>query len=182
MANLDPTRTVNFRSALPSDVLDLVDLIESAYRGDESRLGWTTEADLLEGPRTDVSEVTEVIEAPGSRMILAEADGKLIGCCRLEGRSGDSAYLGMFSVRPTLQGRGVGRAILAEAERLALVELGAKTMTMTVLGQRLELVAWYERLGYRPTGKKTPFDFRAEPVNVAKAQNLEFVELVKSLV
>ena len=101
--------TLHFRSAGLDDVAALVALVQSAYRGDGSRDGWTTEAHLLDGQRTDAGAVTDVIAGAASRMVVAERDGELIGCCQLESRGGGVAYLGMFSVRPKLQGAGVGQ-------------------------------------------------------------------------
>lgn len=120
-------------------------LVDSAYRGDASRAGWTTEADLLEGQRTDTEAVSAVIDARGSAMLVAEADGQLAGCCQLERRPGGKVYFGMFAVRPGLQGQGRGQELLTEAERLAREDWGAATMVMTVLAQRRDLIAWYQR-------------------------------------
>lgn len=107
---------LTFRDAADADVPALVALIESAYRGDSSRAGWTTEADLLQGQRTDPDGVRQVLRAPGSRLLVVERDGAPIACCQLEHR-GDAAYFGMFAVRPELQGAGLGKVIIAEAER-----------------------------------------------------------------
>jgi ribosomal protein S18 acetylase RimI-like enzyme len=139
-----------------------VGLVDSAYRGDTSRAGWTTEADLLDGPRTDIETVSAVVDAPGSAMLLAETDGHLAGCCQLERRPGGEVYFGMFAVRPGLQSRGRGQEILAEAEQLAREEWGAVIMVMTVLAQRRDLIAWYQRRGYRLTGRGGPYPYGDE--------------------
>lgn len=97
------TGKLTFRDATEADVPALVELIESAYRGDSSRAGWTTEADILQGQRTDPQGVREVVESPGSRLLVVERDGALVACCQLEHR-GEAAYFGMFAVRPLLQG------------------------------------------------------------------------------
>ncbi len=153
---------------------------ESAYRGDASRAGWTTEADLLHGQRTGAEGVTEVVTGPASRMIAVEEDGELIACCQLERRDGH-AYFGMFAVRPTRQGGGLGRQILAEAERLAREEWGAARMHMTVISAREELVAWYERRGYHRTGETTPFPCGGDRFGLPQRGGLEFELLVKEL-
>ncbi|MGW2715919.1 GNAT family N-acetyltransferase, partial [Streptomyces sp. NPDC001356] len=146
---MDATATgLTFRDANDADVDALVALIESAYRGDDSRAGWTTEADLLEGQRTDPQGVLEVIKAPGSRLLTAERDGRVVACCQLEHR-GDHAYFGMFAVSPALQGAGLGKVVMAQAERLARQTWGVTEMQMTVISQREDLIAWYERRGYR---------------------------------
>src|SRR5581483_9039766 len=128
---------LTFRAATPADVPAVVALVESAYRGEASRAGWTTEADLLDGQRTDPEAVADIVARPNARVVLATtADGTLLGCCQLEQRTGDTCYFGMFAVSPTLQSGGIGGALLAEAERIAAAEWGARRMQMTVLTQR----------------------------------------------
>ncbi|MFI0906254.1 GNAT family N-acetyltransferase [Streptomyces sioyaensis] len=175
-----PTSELTFRTALDADVPGLVELIESAYRGDASRAGWTTEADLLAGQRTDPEGVTAVVRKADGRLLIAERDGELIACCQLEHR-GDHAYFGMFAVRPELQGGGLGKVIIAEAERTARETWGAREMRMTVIRQRDELIAWYERRGYRRTGQLTPFPYGDERFGIPQRPDLEFELLVKSL-
>ena len=99
---------LTFRSAELRDAPAVAALIDSAYRGAESRRGWTTEADLLDGQRTSTEAVAEIITAPKSHMFLAESEGQLIGCFHLEARADHEAYVGMLTVRPGLQGQGVG--------------------------------------------------------------------------
>lgn len=169
-----------FRTAACSDIPALVALIESAYRGDSSRTGWTTEADLLEGQRTDPEGVAAVIDGPDSRLLAVEADGELIACCQLENRAGH-AYFGMFAVRPALQGGGLGRQILAEAERVARDEWGAGEMHMTVISAREDLIAWYVRRGYARTGETSPFPYGDERFGRPTRDSLEFELLVKKL-
>jgi ribosomal protein S18 acetylase RimI-like enzyme len=172
---------LRFRLAGSRDVGAIVGLVDSAYRGDASRAGWTTEADLLDGQRTDTEAVSAIVDARGSAMLVAEADGHLAGCCQLERRPGGEVYFGMFAVRPGWQGRGRGQEILAEAERLAREEWGAVTMVMTVLAQRLDLIAWYQRRGYRLTGRSRPFPYGDERFGVPRRPDLSFVELAKRL-
>ncbi|MEU3709866.1 GNAT family N-acetyltransferase [Streptomyces catenulae] len=175
-----PTGQLVFRSATDADIPALVALIESAYRGDASRVGWTTEAHLLEGQRTDPEGVAAVVHQEGSRLLVVERDGEPIACCQLENR-GDHAYFGMFAVRPTLQGGGLGKAIIAEAERTVRAEWGAEEMRMTVIRQRTELIAWYERRGYRRTGELSPFPYGDERFGVPQRDDLAFELLVKPL-
>jgi ribosomal protein S18 acetylase RimI-like enzyme len=169
-----------FRKALASDTEALVALIESAYRGEASRAGWTTEADLLEGQRTDPDQVLDVIQGPDSHLIVVQQDGVLVACCQLELR-GACAYFGMFAVRPALQGAGLGKAVIAEAERTAREEWGACDMQMTVITQRDDLIAWYERRGYHRTGKMSPFPYGDERFGIPQRPDLEFELLVKTL-
>ncbi|MFD4396746.1 GNAT family N-acetyltransferase [Kitasatospora sp. NPDC058397] len=175
-----PTGQPAFRPATLADVPALVELVESAYRGDASRAGWTTEADLLEGQRTDAEGVAAVIGRSDGVLLVAERDGRLVACCQLEHR-GDRAYFGMFSVRPGLQGGGLGRAVLAEAERLAGQEWGVGELEMTVIEQRADLIAWYERRGFRRTGVFTPFPYGDERFGVPLRPDLRFEKLTKAL-
>src|SRR5438132_7492294 len=99
---------MELRPAHPDDVPALVELVECAYRGDASRGGWTTEADLLGGRRTGADEVEPLVPD-----LLVAVDGEaLVGCCALIANA-DHAYFGMFAVRPGLQGGGVGSLLLA---------------------------------------------------------------------
>ncbi|MFJ4517866.1 GNAT family N-acetyltransferase [Streptomyces sp. NPDC088816] len=171
---------LTFRDARDTDVDTLVRLIESAYRGDSSRAGWTTEADILQGQRTDPEGVLEVIASPGSRLLTVERDGDVVACCQLE-HKGDHAYFGMFAVTPTLQGAGLGKVVIAEAERRARQGWGVREMHMTVISVREDLIAWYERRGYRRTGKTTPFPYGDERFGIPQRDDLEFELLVKEL-
>ncbi|MEU0215443.1 GNAT family N-acetyltransferase [Streptomyces sp. NPDC006265] len=171
---------LTFRDATDADVDELVALIESAYRGDDSRAGWTTEADILEGQRTDPEGVLEVIKSPESRLMAVERDGRIVACCQLE-HQGDHAYFGMFAVTPLLQGAGLGKVIIAEAERHARATWGVREMQMTVISVRDDLIAWYERRGYRRTGRMTPFPYGDERFGVPQRDDLQFELLVKEL-
>ncbi|EFL21542.1 GNAT family acetyltransferase [Streptomyces himastatinicus ATCC 53653] len=174
------TAALTYRGATEADVEALVALIESAYRGDASRAGWTTEADILGGQRTDPEGVTAVVRGADGRMMIVERDGELIACCQLE-RRGEHAYFGMFAVRPGLQGGGLGKTVLAEAERFAVAEWAVREMHMTVITAREELIAWYERRGYVRTGRMAPFPYGDERFGVPRRPDLEFELLVKPL-
>lgn len=177
---LDTRQLPAFRRAVREDVPHLVALIESAYRGEASRTGWTTEADLLDGQRTDPEGVAAVIGAPHGVMLVAERDGLPVACCQLEHRE-DHVYFGMFAVSPAEQGAGLGRILLAEAERFARAEWDAGEMRMTVITQRADLIAWYERRGYRRTGVMTPFPYGDERFGIPLRDDLRFEALVKPL-
>ncbi|MFJ4005001.1 GNAT family N-acetyltransferase [Streptomyces sp. NPDC090023] len=178
---MDTATGLTFRDATDADVDALVALVESAYRGDASRVGWTTEADILDGQRTDPEGVLQVIKAPDSRLLVVERGGAIVACCQLEHR-GTHAYFGMFAVSPTLQGAGLGKAVMAEAERLARTTWGATEMHMTVISVRDDLIGWYERRGYRRTGETTPFPYGDERFGIPRRPDLRFELLVKSLV
>lgn len=171
---------LTFRDATEGDVPALVRLVESAYRGDSSRAGWTTEADILQGQRTDADGVRAVVTAESGRLLVVERDGAPVACCQLEHR-GEAAYFGMFAVRPELQGAGLGKVIIAEAERTVVESWGVREMHMTVISVRAELIAWYERRGYRRTGKLTPFPYGDERFGVPQRDDLAFELLIKEL-
>lgn len=171
---------VALRRATPDDVPGLAVLVESGYRGAASRQGWTTEADLLDGTRSDADEILAIVGSSDGHMIVAANGDELVGCCQLTRSAGGVARFAMFSVRPDLQDRGVGRAILAEAERIARDEWSATEMQLQVIRQRSELIAWYERLGYRLTGELAPFPYD-DPKVIAKRYDLEFAVMGKHL-
>jgi N-acetylglutamate synthase-like GNAT family acetyltransferase len=167
------TGDVRLRDAAPDDVEAVVALVESAYRGESSRAGWTSEADLLDGQRTDVDEVRSLLE----HVLIAENHEGVIGCCTLVPKD-SHAHFGMFAVRPGLQGGGVGSALLTEAETRAR-QLGLHRVEMTVLSLRTELIAFYERRGYRHIGETRPFPHTDERFGRPRRDDLEFVVLVK---
>jgi N-acetylglutamate synthase-like GNAT family acetyltransferase len=166
---------VEIRPARASDVPALLDLVTSAYRGDASRAGWTTEADLIDGGRTDADELTELLPD----LLVAEDETGLLGCCAMTERDG-VGYFGTFAVRPTLQGGGVGSQLLAAAEARAL-ERGLPAVEMTVLSVREELIAYYERRGYTRTGESRPFPYGVTKNGLPRTDDLEFVVLLKPL-
>ncbi len=173
----------SFRPATPIDIPALHALIESAYRGDSARAGWTHEADLLDGQRTDAEELREIIADPAQRILLAERDGALVGCVCVAEKRGDggvTGYLGMLTVRPALQSAGLGRRLIAAAEDTAR-GFGARTMEMTVIAGRGELIAWYERRGYALTGETRPFPMDDTRFGLPKRRDLVFVVLGKGL-
>jgi ribosomal protein S18 acetylase RimI-like enzyme len=168
----DPT----LREATTADVPAVVALVESAYRGDSSRRGWTTEADLLEGQRTDTAGIFAIVEDPDSVLFVAEAAGALVGCCELR-HLGVSGYFGTFAVDPAAQGGGIGRRLLAHADAEAVRRWGATTLEMTVIAQRVDLIAWYQRLGFAATGERRPFPYGDERFGRPRRDDLEFVVL-----
>jgi ribosomal protein S18 acetylase RimI-like enzyme len=179
MCMSDPV-AVTFRPAHRSDVPAVVDLVESAYRGERSRAGWTTEADFLGGHRTDAAMVAASIDDPSGRVLVAEVDGVPVACCQLDRRDG-YAYFGMFAVAPDRQGGGLGRAVLAEAERIARDEWDVPELRMTVIVQRADLIAWYVRRGYHRTGELSPFPYGDERFGVPLRADLAFETLAKKL-
>jgi ribosomal protein S18 acetylase RimI-like enzyme len=170
---------LSFRVATLADAATVVALINSAYRGDSSRAGWTTEADLLEGARTDANEVSRLIKTEDSRMLLCLRDQEILGSVHLQ-KTSNGIYLGMFVVKPTLQGAGIGKQFMAAAEAYAKKAWNATRMWMTVITLRTELIAFYERRGYQRSGevKAFPTEIGASAPLVS---NLQLEVLVKDL-
>jgi ribosomal protein S18 acetylase RimI-like enzyme len=171
---------LRFRNATLRDVDSIVALVESAYRGDASRAGWTTEADLLDGRRTNVDDVRACIERPDSLILVAHdaATRELVGCAHVSKEDG-CGYFGMFSVRPALQGSGVGKQLLARAERLVFNHWKLPALRMTVIDVRGELIAFYERRGYARTGIHKPFPYGDERFGEPRRDDLRIEVLEK---
>ena len=168
------------RVATAADAPAVAALVNSAYRGESSKAGWTTEADLLDGQRVDAERLVEIIATPGNVILLFDADGLLLGCVHLE-RTGEDCYLGMLTVSPVRQGGGLGRQLLEAAERWATEHWSSRAMRMTVITQRSELIAWYERRGYRRTGERKPFPYGDERFGLPRRDDLVFDVLRKPL-
>jgi ribosomal protein S18 acetylase RimI-like enzyme len=172
--------TLTFRTATVADIDAIAALVTSAYRGDSSRVGWTTEADLLDGNRIDREVLRADILRPRIMVLLAERDGELIACAHVADDDG-AGYFGMFSVQPQAQGGGLGTTVLAEAERIAWQEWQLPVMQMTVIDLREELIAFYERRGYRRTGVKKPFPYGDARFGAPRRDDLRFELLEKPL-
>jgi ribosomal protein S18 acetylase RimI-like enzyme len=139
-----------------ADLHQLVQLVNRAYRGEAAKKGWTHEADLIDGTvRTDASSIRQSIENPNAVILKFAEGGKILGCVYLE-KQEDLLYLGMLSVDPEIQAKGIGKKLLHAAEVHAR-NTGCTSIRMTVISVRKELIAWYERNGYRDTGNIKPF-------------------------
>ncbi len=171
---------LTFRAATSADIDAIVALVESAYRGDVSKQGWTTEADFLGGRRTGADDVIACLERERSRIVLAERDGEMQACAHVADED-DAGYFGMFSVKPDLQGGGIGKHVLAECERIARDEWQLPAMRMTVIDIREELIAFYERRGYRRTGIVKPFPYGDARFGLPTRDDLRFEILEKDL-
>lgn len=173
------TTPLTFRTALAADIPAIVALVESAYRGESGLRGWTTESHLLDGRRTNDNDVAAVINRRRSVLLLAERGGVLVASCHIE-RQGKFGYFGMFAVDPAQQGSGLGKTVLAEAERVARERWQCRAMRMTVIVQRNELIAWYERRGYLRTAEYEPFPYGDERFGIPRRPDLRFEVLVKT--
>src|SRR5262245_58264803 len=179
---------ITFRYATQTDAPALVALIERAYRGPETAGTWISEAHLLKGPRTSHADIAGLIAQPESRFLIAELDGQLAGCCLLQktkavdGATGRdaSAYFGMFAINPSIHTSGLGKTVLAEAERRVRDLWNARAMVMTVINVRDKLIEYYQRRGYALTGARHPFPFSDTTGEVTR--DFDLVEMKKDLV
>lgn len=168
---------MKIRPAVPADVPALNQLVNSAYRGDSSRAGWTTEADLLDGIRTSESALADMIQNNQAVILVCEEEIQIEGCVYLE-QKGKILYLGMLTVRPHLQGKGIGALLLLAAEDRARV-LGCTAIQMTVITERKTLIDYYTRKGFVDTGERQPFP--NDPAFGIPKQPLEFLVMEKKM-
>jgi ribosomal protein S18 acetylase RimI-like enzyme len=160
------------------DIPDLLKLINAAYRGDQSRKGWTHEADLVDGNlRTDGEVLSDLLNRVDSAILKHVSGNEITGCVHLE-KQGANLYLGMLSVSPVLQGNNIGKKLLIEAEKHA-AKNKLDYIVMSVINVRHELISWYERHGYNKTGETKPFP--ADSKFGSPKQPLEFVVLQKKV-
>jgi ribosomal protein S18 acetylase RimI-like enzyme len=139
-----------------SDVPELVALVNSAYRGESSKLGWTTESHLLEGIRIDEAEMLSYFSRPEISILKYVNDEQIIeGCVYLEQLNDKRLYLGMLTVKPMLQNAGIGRKLLQAADEFAQ-QTGCTAIKISVITTRYELIAWYQRRGFAATGHTMP--------------------------
>lgn len=175
----------SFRFAVHTDAAALAELIERAYRNPDTAGRWDSESHLLTGPRTSREEMAALLADPDSRFLIAEIDGRASGCCLIQklgstGRPGGEeapAYFGMFAIDARARNIGLGKQVLAEAEARVRKLWNAPAMVMTVINVRTELIAWYERRGYRLTGAAMPFPFSETSGEVTR--DFHLVELRK---
>lgn len=166
------------RKATIEDAVQIAALVNSAYRGDYAKQGWTTEADLIDGTRTDAEVLSEAIQKRDTTILKYEQNGSILACVELVAQPPD-LYIGMLTVEPRLQGKGVGKIMLQAAEAFGK-KLRHATVKMTVISVRNELIAWYKRHGYTDTGKRKPFAF-SDPRFGQPKKPLEFIILEKKL-
>ena len=173
-------KNISISRATVQDVKAITALLNSAYRGEDSKKGWTTEADLIAGEvRTSSKSIQKIIEQPNSVMLkFTDSTTNIVGCVNLQ-KHNTKVYLGMLSVSPILQNAGIGKQLLAAADEYALQQ-NCTAIYMTVITQRTELINWYNRHGYSDTGERKPF---VEDDETGKhLQKLEFMVLEKNLI
>ncbi|MBY0307019.1 MAG: GNAT family N-acetyltransferase [Sphingomonas sp.] len=173
--------TIAIRPATSDDLPLLCALIESAYRGTTARSGWTHEADLVGGQRTDLDALAESLADPSHCLLVASTSDHLIGCVEITDKGSGLCYLGLLSVSPEGQAQGLGKQLIAAAEAEAQTRFAASIMEMTVIRQRAELIAFYQRRGYQLTGEERPFPYGDERFGQPRRDDLVFVVLARDL-
>lgn len=177
---MNDSRKLIYRIATDGDAVAMAELINSAYRGDSSRSGWTTEADLVTGERVTVAEIHALIEREECVALLCLSGSEIIGTVELS-KDQKEAYLGMFVISPRLQGAGLGKHLLKQAEQFACDHWSVLRMNLSVISVRDELIAFYERRGYRRTGIFEPFPERIGQSSPLVG-GLQFEKLCKELI
>lgn len=170
----------SFRYAGRKDAPSIVALVQSAYRGDDSRRGWTTEADIIDGQRTDQEEVLALISGSRSCILLCEQADRLLATVNLQNR-GETGYLGMFAVRPEEQGRGLGKLMLSRSEQIVFRDWQCSRLEMTVISLRHDLIDWYRRRGYRLTESFEPFPYGQPRYGLPRRDDLVLQVLCKGV-
>lgn len=157
-------QTMQIRLATIADIPTLHPVIESAYRGDAARAGWTFESDILDGPpRTDPARLAAIVNSPDDRLLIALLEDAPIGCVQITDCGAGTAYLGLLCIDPQRQAAGLGRQLIDAAETLARDDFATTTMEMTVIDRRVELISYYQRRGYALTSEARPFPIPFDP-------------------
>jgi GNAT superfamily N-acetyltransferase len=162
---------MKFTHAKPNNIPTLTSLLNRSYRGESSRAGWTTEADLLSGKRIDETGLLQLLNDSDSLILIARSDEMILATIHAH-REVDSVHFGLFAVEPTLQGSGIGKALLSYAESEVYSQWGINTAVMEVITHRSELIEYYERRGYIKTGEMIPF-----PESDLWYKHINFLEL-----
>jgi histone acetyltransferase (RNA polymerase elongator complex component) len=173
-------RDLQFPLAVPEQADEITSLVNSVYRGEHAKKGWTTEADILEGIRITEHRIREMIKSGNNVIILAVLESKMIGCVHLEKKDED-CWLGMLSVDVDYQTYGLGKILIEKCESYAKYKFKCEVMKMRVIGVRSELIAYYLRRGYSLSGEKEDFIIAEDTFGEPKNQNLFFEILTKKI-
>jgi ribosomal protein S18 acetylase RimI-like enzyme len=176
-------QTLHHRKATLSDIPALVALVNGAYRGETGKSAWTSEAAFIGGQRTDENFLTELLKSDDKVVFLAVLKQKIVGCVEVELACKDQkvSYFGMLSVAVECQQNGIGDYLIRIAENFAITELRANCMKISVISIRKELIAYYERRGYVPTGERKSFPYGDERFGLPERPDLEFKIFSKEL-
>jgi GNAT superfamily N-acetyltransferase len=170
--------------ALESDCASIVELVNLAFRGVGPSASWNSEGDYIEGTRLTESLLREDLAAKPDAILLTyreDPNGELLGTVWLEPKKDGVWYLGLLTIRPDLQDRQRGRALLAAAEDYAKRNRACR-IRMSVVNVRATLIAWYERRGYHLTGETQPFPYGDERLGRPLRDDLQLVLLEKDIV
>jgi histone acetyltransferase (RNA polymerase elongator complex component) len=170
---------IQFQIAEVKNAQSITDLVNSVYRGENSKKGWTTEADFLSGIRITEVKVKEIIEGKNDVIILALFEGSIVGCVHLE-NTGSYSYLGMLSVDVNFQDKGIGKILINECERYTKEVFGLNEIKMKVISRRMELIEYYNRRGYKSTGELEEFGSHGDTFGDT-SEKLYFETLSKNL-
>lgn len=172
---------LHFYKAELVDADAIAKLVNSAYRGDASRKGWTTEADLLDGLRTTTQDVAKIIKRHDAFVLIGVLKDEVVACmcCEWQNLAGNNAaHFGMIAVKPALQNKGYGKLLLKAAEAMTLREWRVVGFYLTVISTRHELIDFYERLGFKKTGEFKDFPHNPEMWQ-PKVENLNLLYMAK---
>lgn len=147
---------MKFTHAIDNDIPTLTSLLNRSYRGESSRTGWTTEADLLSGKRIDETGLHQLLNDPDSLILIAQSEKSILATIHAH-HENESVHFGLFAVEPLLQSGGIGKELLAYAESEAIRKWGVTSASMEVITRRSELIEYYGRRGYQQIGKIIPF-------------------------
>ncbi|MCA8001869.1 GNAT family N-acetyltransferase [Burkholderia metallica] len=172
-------RAARYRTANEQDVDALVRLVNAAYRPTTAAAGWTHESALIDGPRITSSQLAATLRTPDTVLLVAEIDGRIAGCIEVR-KDGSAAYIGTLAVAPSVQDRGLGKALLNEAEQFAVRSWKIQTAAMIVLSVRHELIDFYLRRGYTRTGERKGYPLDAR-VGRPRDANLTVETLTKDI-
>ncbi|KAI9475501.1 MAG: acyl-CoA N-acyltransferase [Benjaminiella poitrasii] len=154
-----------------------VKVVNAAYRSDG---GWTSEKDCVNGARVTTEMMETMIRTNGSpnTLLLAFDEGQVVGTIQIqpyEEYPGE-AEIGLFSVSPNHQSRGIGGRLMQTA-LAEMKTMGFKYAVLHVLENRSDVLTWYNKLGFVETGERIPFVW---PESL-KIKDLKFIVLKKAL-
>jgi GNAT superfamily N-acetyltransferase len=173
------TSDKTFELASENDAERVCELVNSAYRGDSGRLGWTAESDYLDGQRIDPEMFRELFTIDSVVLVFPNGETP-IGCVNIQ-RNGSEMYMGMVTVSPKMQSQGLGSFVMKSAEEWGKEHWGVKTVKITVISKRKELINWYIKRGFVPNGAVEPFPYGQERFGIPQMDDLEFIVLIKQL-
>ncbi|MVT08975.1 GNAT family N-acetyltransferase [Chitinophaga tropicalis] len=167
--------TLSISVITETDIPAVTQVVNSAYEGEPGK-SWTSEGHLVEGQRTTETILRDLISRPSVNIFkYSDAQGVILGCVLLEKKEG-TLYLGMLSVLPKVQAAGIGARLIQFSESFAR-EHQYNSITITVIDKRYELMEWYRRKGFVPTGKLEPFSNKSS----SAIDEFSFMEMRKEL-